>query len=120
MDPWSRPRQSLARGQAGRLAVYALTSVESGIPARTRLIERLDVDLPAYHKPEGMLKEARLDKEIASFQDAAQSRRALAMTLPGYGNTACLLRQTYFYQATYFQEIPQDRDHRTQEETREK
>ena len=39
-------------------------------------------------------------------------------SLPRDGNAACLLRQTYFYHAPYFQKIPQDRDDRTQEDTR--
>ena len=89
---------------------------------RHRLIERLNVGLSTDNKPEGMPKESRFDKEIAS-------RRALAtlapgasagVTLPGYGNTACLLRQTHSYRSTYFQKIPQDRDNRTHEDTSKK
>ena len=43
---------------------------------RHRLIERLNVGLSADNKPEGMPKESRFDKEIAS-------RRALATPAPG-------------------------------------
>ena len=85
-----------------------------------RLIQRLDDGHSACNKLEGMPKEFCVDYEIASLQDASQSQRALAMTLPGYGKNACRLRQTYSDQSTYFQKIPQDGDDRTQEDTRYK
>lgn len=40
MGLWSRPRQSLARGQA--CSSTFPTTAESGTPVRARLIERLD------------------------------------------------------------------------------
>ena len=54
---------------------------------------------------------------IYSAFDKADSRLIYNTTLPGYGNTACLLRQTHSYRSTYFQKIPQDRDNRTHENT---
>ncbi len=46
------------------LPVY-IPSLPPKIVVRPRLIERLNVGLSACNKPEGMLKEFRLEKEIA-------------------------------------------------------
>jgi hypothetical protein len=54
MDPSSRPRQFLPRGQA--CLSISRTSAESGTPVRIRLIERLNEVLSACTKTEEMTK----------------------------------------------------------------